>query len=92
MSPGDRDLVLTKLSDYVRREFLGEGAGASPSMELTASSPLLEWGVLTSLNTARLLAYLREEFDVEVPPMQITARHFRDLNSVTELVLSLPPS
>jgi acyl carrier protein len=42
------------------------------------------------MNTARLLTFLREELDVEVPPTHITGRHFRSLNAVTDLVLSLP--
>jgi acyl carrier protein len=89
--PDDREEILGKLADYVRQEMLGE-VELDRATELKPNSPLLEWGVLTSLNTARLLAYLREEFAIEVPPMHITARHFRDLNSVTDLVLSLPRS
>jgi acyl carrier protein len=88
---GNREEVLNRLVDYVRRELLGnrEEDGAS---ELTPDSPLLEWGVLNSMNTTRLLTFLREELDVTVPPTHITGRYFRDLNSVTDLVLSLPRS
>ena len=84
MQTDDRDSVLQALTDYVRRDLLGDEGG-----DLAPDSPLLEWGVLNSMNTARLLTYLREEMNVFVPPTHITGRHFRDLNSVTDLVLSL---
>ena len=79
--------LLDRLSDYVRKELLGEaGPGGS---ELAPDTPLLEWGVLNSMNTARLLTFIREELGVTVPPASITGRHFKDLNSVCALVLSL---
>lgn len=84
-----REEVLRQITDYVRRELLGEAEPAQGS-DLSPDTPLLEWGVLTSMNTARLLTFLREEMDVVVPATHITGRHFRDLNSVTDLVLSLP--
>jgi acyl carrier protein len=85
----NRTKILDTLTEYIQREMLGE-AGPDGGTELTPNSPLLEWGILNSLNTVRLIGFLREEFDVEVPPMQITARYFKDLNSVADLVLSLP--
>lgn len=88
MIPDHRDEVLHQLTEYVRREILGGDAGGA--LELTPESPLLEWGILNSLNTVRLLAFLRDEWSTVVPPVQVTGRHFRDLNSITDLVLSLP--
>ncbi|GAA4681718.1 hypothetical protein Prum_052830 [Phytohabitans rumicis] len=89
--PDHRDEVLQQLTEYIRREIIRE-ADAGGAVELTPDSPLLEWGILNSLNTVRLLAFLRDEWSAVVPPVHITGRHFRDLNSITDLVLSLPRS
>ncbi|MEU2614641.1 phosphopantetheine-binding protein [Micromonospora sp. NPDC007271] len=89
MSAGQREEILRRLTSYVRQELLREQDDGVAS-ELRADSPLLEWGVLNSMNTARLISFLREELAVEVPPTHITGRHFHSLNTVTDLVLSLP--
>ena len=68
-----------------QRSFLDE----SEDQTLTPTSPLLEWGILTSMNTAILLTYIREQFDVAVPPMSITAGNFRDLDSISSMVRGL---
>lgn len=83
----DRDLILAGITQYVEREFLGE----SDASELTPQTPLLEWGVLNSMNTATLLAFIRTEYGVVVPPTRITGRHFRNLETITALVVELVP-
>jgi acyl carrier protein len=85
----DRDWVSDQILGYIRRDLLGETDPQTAS-ELTVDTPLLEWGVLTSLNTARLLGFLRDELDTDVPPVSITGRHFRTVDAITDLVLSLP--
>lgn len=45
--------------------------------------------MLNSLETARLLGYIRDEFDVRVPPAKVTAHYFRNLDSITDLVSEL---
>ena len=81
------DEVLDRLTDWVRRELLG--AHSEEAADLTPDAPLLQWGVLNSMNTARLLAFIREELGVVVPPQNITGRHFKSLGTINELVLSL---
>lgn len=71
-----------ELTEYVRAKFLeGDGDAA-----LTSESPLLEWGVLTSMNTAVLLTHVREAYEVDVPPTAITATNLRDTASIAALV------
>jgi acyl carrier protein len=84
-----RDEILGRLTSYVRQELLGDD-GDAVDVDLRPDSPLLEWGVLNSMNTARLIAFVRTELDVDVPPTHITGRHFRSLDSITDLILSLP--
>lgn len=81
-----RDEVQSKITEYVRREFLGETEGDS---DLEPTTPLLQLGILTSANTGRLLAYILEEFGLAVPPTRITGKHFQDLDSIAALVSDL---
>lgn len=81
----NRTVLLDRLTEYTRSELLG-GQAAD---DLDAQTPLLEWGVLNSLETARLLAFIREEFDVRVPPAQVTSAHFRNLETIADLVSTL---
>jgi len=83
-----QDEILADLTDYVRREFLGETEGAAES-ELKPTTPLLKLGILTSQNTGRLLAHILEEFQLPIPPTRITGKHFRDLENISALVAEL---
>jgi acyl carrier protein len=86
MSPtADRELLLGKLADYAKRELLDdkdvEGFGTT--------TPLLEWGLINSIETARLIAFIREEFGVRVPPAEMVSRNFQDLERIADLVSAL---
>lgn len=74
--------TLDRLVDYVKNELL-EGAELE---ELTTETPLLEWGVLNSMQTARLVSWIREELGVQIPPTQVVSRNFQTLRTVAELV------
>nr|WP_155073924.1 acyl carrier protein [Streptomyces taklimakanensis] len=65
--------------------------GDSGVTDLEPDTPLLEWGVLTSMNTSLLLNYIRTELKVTVPPAYITGKHFRDLRAITDMVRELSP-
>jgi len=81
-----RDAVYEVLAPYVAETFLGEGKEI-----LQPDTPLLEWGILNSMNTAKLLTFIRESLGVEVPVTHITGAHFRTLDTITDLVSSLDP-
>lgn len=74
--------TLDRLVDYVKNELL-EGVEIG---ELTAETPLLEWGVLNSMQTARLVSWIREELGVRIPPTQVVSRNFQTLRTVADLV------
>jgi acyl carrier protein len=77
-----------KILTFIRGRFLdGDQKG-----ELDERSPLLEWGVLTSMNMVELLAFIRLEFGVDVPPTRMTGRDFRDVSSITAMVTELAPA
>jgi acyl carrier protein len=82
------DEILKRIAGFVRGQLLDGGS----DVQIQDGSPLLEWGVLNSMNTARLLTFIREELGVPVPPTMITGKHFRDLGTITDLVQSLTKS
>ncbi|MHA4818113.1 acyl carrier protein [Streptomyces aculeolatus] len=79
------DEISEKISAYIKERFLS----GDQNKELENSTPLLEWGVLNSMNTALLLMYIRDELGVVVPPQGIVADNFKDIDSITRMVVDL---
>ena len=73
--------VAEVLKLYVVRELL-DGDGR----ELTLTTPLLEWGVINSIEIARLVAFIKSEFGASIPGEKVIAANFRDLLSIARLV------
>jgi acyl carrier protein len=74
--------VLSSLKSYITNEILnGRDIG------LEATTPLLEWGVINSLEIVRLLSFIRNQYAIQIPSEKVTAEHFKDLSSLTQLVL-----
>lgn len=74
-----------QLLDFIREQFLD----ADSASGLDGETPLLEWGILTSLNTARLLSHIRTEFDCAIPAVNVSARNFKNVNALARMIVSL---
>jgi len=79
------DEVTPRITTFISESFLD----GDPKGELTESTPLLEWEVLNSMNSALLLNFLREQLRVDVPLSAINAANFRDIASISKLVSDL---
>jgi flavin reductase (NADH) len=77
--------VPERLSRYIRDRFLD----GDPNSELEETTPLLEWGILTSMNTALLLTWIRDDFGVEVPIDRLTGQNFKDIGAISAMVTDL---
>ena len=76
--------VVDDLKNYLSNNVLnGKDIG------LDASTPLLEWGILNSIEMVRMVTYLQTQFDVEIPPEKVLAENFKDLESIATLVTEL---
>lgn len=84
-SPLTETDVAKKVTEYIRYTFLD----GDPKGELQDASPLLEWGLLDSLKTVRLLGFLRTEFGCNVPPLEINANNLRDVRAIAAMVVRL---
>lgn len=80
--PIDSDLVSAKLLSFIRNSFLA----GDPEGELNVDTPLLEFGILNSLNTAEMIAYIRDEFGVEIGLNEVTATTFNRVGSLSAMV------
>ncbi|MFI0480130.1 acyl carrier protein [Actinomadura sp. 9N215] len=70
---------------FIRESFLS----GDPKNELDDSTPLLEWGVLNSMNTALLLTFIRDELGVPVPATKINGENFKNVRNIAAMVLDL---
>lgn len=77
--------VTDQVIAFIRRTFLQ----GDPKNELNETTPLLEWGILTSMNTVQLINFVRENFSVTVPPERINGRDFKNASSIAAMVLDL---
>jgi acyl carrier protein len=63
---------------------------ASEEVHLQDETPLLD-GVLDSMSLMRLVAFLEEEFEVEIDDAAITADNFRTVEDIARLVRASAP-
>ncbi|MFF8971238.1 acyl carrier protein [Streptomyces sp. NPDC014995] len=81
----DREDLLDQLTEFIQERLLSD----PDAQRIEPDTPLLEWGILTSINTAQLLTHIRDELGTNVPPTELTGTNFQNLNSITDLLLSL---
>lgn len=68
------------------RTFIEEGLLGGADVTIEPDTPLLELGIITSLSMMRLLSFIRERFEVEIPMNEMTGDNFRNLTAITTLV------
>jgi acyl carrier protein len=76
--------VLKQLTYFISFEVLN---GSASGLEDT--SPLLEWGILNSLEMVRIITFIQNQFNIQVPNEEVTAEHFKDMTSIADLILDL---
>ncbi|GAA3124112.1 acyl carrier protein [Streptosporangium carneum] len=73
----------------VLRKYLTERILDASDVEIELNTPLLEWGILNSLTTTRLVGFIREQFGIEIPVEEMVGENFKDLLSISRLVTGL---
>jgi acyl carrier protein len=54
-----------------------------------SETPLLEWGIINSMEMKRLMRHLHAEFGVSVSPEDVVADNFRSIRAIAVLVARL---
>jgi len=70
-------------------EFVADKILEGQADELDATTPLLEWGVLNSLEMTKLLAHIERTYGIRVGAEHVHPGNFGDLNAISSLVAEL---
>ena len=74
--------TINTIKNYILNEFLpGEDPG-----NLTPTTPLMSAGILDSLATLKLIAFLEQEFSIRVEPHEVSEENFNTLQAISNLV------
>ena len=76
------DEVKSATKDFVLREFL---QGEDPD-ELQDDTPLMTGGILDSIATLKLVAFLEEQFNIRLAAHEADVDHLNTLNDIADLV------
>ena len=76
--------IIQTLKDYIFQEILdGKDIG------LDDSTPLLEWGIINSMEIARMLIFIEDRFRIGIPDNKISPQYFMSLSAISDLVVEL---
>ncbi len=79
--------IIEQLKGYIAQDVLdGKDIG------LDDMTPLLEWGIINSLEMVKLLHFIRQQFAVDIPPDKLIADYFTSISSIADLVLAQMPA
>jgi D-alanine--poly(phosphoribitol) ligase subunit 2 len=76
------DPTTTKVKEFIVEEFMPD----VPVAELDADYDLLTGGVVDSLGLLKVVAWLEEEFDIEVDESELGPESFRTVAAIKEYV------
>jgi acyl carrier protein len=69
--------------EYIVTEILeGDDEG------LNGQTPLLQWGILNSMEMTRLLGFVDQRFQVRIAPAEISPAHFKNIDEIAAFVVS----
>jgi acyl carrier protein len=69
------------------KKYIGQDVMGGKDIGLDETTPLLEWGVINSLEIVRLLQFIRKQFDLDIPMEKLIPDHFTDISSIADLVM-----
>ena len=72
------------LKQYLTKELLSDQTNAN----LTVDDSLLVGGLVDSLGIMRLINFIEENFNIRVPPEDVTIEHFRSIRVIAEFIES----
>ncbi|MFY1824604.1 acyl carrier protein [Myxococcus fulvus] len=73
--------LLASLTRYIAEEIL-EGEAE----ELLPSTPLLELGILNSLETARMMSFIEKQYGITIPADAMRVENLATLSAITAMV------
>lgn len=83
-SSDGRAAITAAVKEYILKEFL---PGEDPD-ELEVDTPLITGGILDSISTVKLVAFLEERFGVEFQAHEMNADYLDTLSDITNTIES----
>ncbi len=81
-----KDVIIAQLKNYIALNVLdGKDVG------LDETTPLLEWGIINSLEIVKLTLFVSKQFQIDITPDKLTADYFTNISSIADLVLENIP-
>ena len=77
-----RATIIEQVKSYIAQDVLG-----GKDIGLDETTPLLEWGIINSLEMVKLLSFIRKQFAVDIPTEKLVADSFTSVSSIADLVL-----
>jgi acyl carrier protein len=81
----NRTTIIEQLKSYIAQDVLG-----GKDIGLDETTPLLEWGIINSLEMVKLLRFIHQQFSVDIPTDKLVADSFTNIVSIANLVVSIP--
>ena len=78
----EREQLLNGLKAFIQDEVLG-GQG----QDIDGDTPLWEWGLIDSFSLFSILAHVEKAHGVTIPPGDVKAEDFTNLQTIADLVL-----
>lgn len=70
------------LIDFIKKKLLV----GQEDLALTAEDDLLESGLIDSLGAMRLIAFMEESFDIQVPPEDMVIENFESVKAMSNYI------
>jgi len=67
-------------------QFIGVQLLSGDDAGLNRTTPLLEWGLINSMEMKQLVSFLEQRFGVRIAGQDVVAKNFRSVESIAELV------
>ncbi|HEY4035380.1 MAG TPA: phosphopantetheine-binding protein [Ktedonobacteraceae bacterium] len=82
-----RDAVIEQLRSYIAQDVL-----SGKDIGLDEMTPLLEWGIINSLEIVKLLSFIRKQFAVDISTDKLVVDSFTSISAIADLVLEQIPA
>ncbi len=79
---------MNEIHDRIKEYILAEFLPGEPAELLTDTTPLVSGGILDSIATLKLAAFLEEEFHIKLAAHEMSVDHLNTLNEIVQLVES----
>jgi acyl carrier protein len=76
-----RETIIQQIKEYISTNIL-----RGKHIELDAQTPLLEWGIINSIDIMRLITFINDQFQVHISTKQMVTANFSSIEALADFV------